>query len=81
MDEGYCDFVAQESSFPEDEGLRLLASGQGHPSHSYDYFKFRKMVRHLVETKNLSFSQLVDRANEFAVVEEEVRTAFQKELR
>ncbi len=25
--EGYCDYVAQESSFPESEGLRLLASG------------------------------------------------------
>ena len=81
VNEGYCDFVAQEGSFPEAEGLRLVEAGQEHPSPSFQYFKFRQMVRHLVETKHLSFSQIVDRSSEFAVVEEEVRTAFQKELR
>ena len=37
VDEGYCDYLVHESSFPEAEGLRLMASGQSHPSSAFRY--------------------------------------------
>lgn len=75
--EGYCDYVARESSFPEAEGLRLFASGQSHPSMSYRYFTYRQMVRYLVEHQHLTFSQVVARASESAAVAAEAREALQ----
>jgi len=77
VDEGYCDYVAHESSFPEADGLRLFASGQSHPSMSYRYFTYRQMVRYLVEHQRLTFSQVVARANESAAVAAEAREALQ----
>jgi hypothetical protein len=69
--EGYCDYLAQESSFPEAKGLHLLATGQQHPSGSFQYFIYRQMVRYLIEDRHFSFQQIVDRADEAAAVEEE----------
>ena len=69
--EGYCDYVAQESSFPEAEGLHLLATGKQHPSGSFQYFIYRQMVHYLIEDRHFSFQQIVDRADEAASVEEE----------
>ncbi len=69
--EGYCDYVARESSFPEAEGLRLLATGKQHPSGSFRYFVFRQMVNHLIEDRHFSFQQIVESADEAASVEKE----------
>lgn len=69
--EGYCDYVARESSFPEARGLRLLATGQQDPSGSFQYFIYRQMVRYLIEDRHFSFQQIIDRADEAAAVEEE----------
>jgi hypothetical protein len=69
--EGYCDYVARESSFPEAKGLRLLATGQQDPSGSFQYFIYRQMVRYLIEDHHFSFQQIIDRADEAAAVEEE----------
>jgi hypothetical protein len=69
--EGYCDYVAQESSFPEDKGLHLLATDKHHPSGSFQYFVYRQMVSYLIEDRHSSFQQIVERADEAASVEEE----------
>lgn len=69
--EGYCDYVAQESSFPEAKGLHLLATGQRDSSGSFQYFIYRQMVHYLIEDRHFSFQQVVDRADEAAAVEEE----------
>jgi hypothetical protein len=69
--EGYCDYVAQESSFPEAKGLHLLATGKHHPSGSFQYFIYRQMISYLIEDRHFSFQQIVERADEAASVEEE----------
>ncbi len=69
--EGYCDYVACESSFPNAKGLHLLATGQQHPSGSFQYFIYRQMVSYLIEDRHFSFQQIVDRADQAAAVEEE----------
>jgi hypothetical protein len=69
--EGYCDFVAQDGSFPEAEGLALLAAGKDDSSSSFRYFKYRQSVRYLMQNRQLSFQQLVDSANDLDRVESE----------
>ena len=73
LDEGYADYVARESSFPEVEGLRRMVSGERHPSPAYRYFEYRQMVRYLLEVKQLSFAQAVSKAGDAAALEQEVR--------
>jgi hypothetical protein len=73
VDEGYADHVARESSFPESEGLRRLTSGERDPSHAFRYFKYRQMVRYLLEVKQLSFAQAASKAGDAASVEKEMR--------
>jgi hypothetical protein len=75
--EGYCDYVAQESSFPEAEGLRRLTAYDDHPSMAYRYFLYRKMVSYLIEQQHLSFDQIAARAGDYANVERQTRLALQ----
>lgn len=58
--EGYCDYVAGGGSFPEEEGLRLLAAGRSHPAPSFRYFMDRKKVARLIEDQGLTFNALAE---------------------
>lgn len=78
--EGYCDYIAQEGSFPEGEGFRLMITGQRHPSTSFSYFTYRQMVRHLIESQHLSFEQIVSRASDFDAVHSETVQAIKATL-
>ena len=62
--EGYCDYVAGGGSFPEEEGLRLLAAGRSHPAPSFRYFMYRKKVARLIEDRGLTFDALVQLGDE-----------------
>lgn len=77
VDEGYCEYVARESSFPEAEGLRRFAAAEVHPSPAYRYFEYRQMVRHLIDHQHLTFPQIVARAGDAAAVTAEAREALQ----
>ncbi|MFN2475539.1 MAG: hypothetical protein ABR526_04270 [Chthoniobacterales bacterium] len=57
--EGYCDYIARESSFSEEKGMQLVARGEEDSSASFNYFVDRKMITHLLETKGYSFDQVV----------------------
>ena len=50
--EGYCEFIAGESSFPKDEGDRLLSQGEERTELSFRYFLYRRMVEFLLNEKN-----------------------------
>lgn len=73
--EGYCDYVANESSFPEAEGRALLATGRTHPSRSFQYFTYRNVVRFQLEERHLSFDKLVDRAGDYEACKREMTAA------
>ena len=77
VDEGYCEYVARESSFPEAEGLRRFAAAEVHPSSAYRYFEYRQMVRHLIDNQHLTFPQIVARSSDAAAVTAEARQAWQ----
>lgn len=77
--EGYCDYIAQQSSFPETEGLRLIRSSQSDPSPAFHYFVWRKMVQHLVDDEHYSFAQIVARAGDSERMKNETTAALQQQ--
>ncbi len=66
--EGLCDYVAGESSFPDDEGRRLLREGADDPSTSFFYFRARLMVEQLIRFERLTFDDVVRRDHEETAV-------------
>lgn len=73
--EGYSDYIAGESSFPESDGLALLAEGRSDPSKSFQYFLWRQMVEYLVQARGLAFDDLVAMGPEAHRVEMDTRAA------
>jgi hypothetical protein len=78
VQEGYADYVARESSFPEGEGLRNLRNGKDDPSASFRYFVYRQMVRHLIEDRHYSFDDLVRRAGNADAIKAETIAAIKE---
>lgn len=76
--EGYPDYVAHESSFPEEEGVRNLREGKEVSSGSFQYFVYRQMVRHLAEDRHLSFEEIVKRAGDGAAIKAETVAALKE---
>jgi hypothetical protein len=65
MVEGYADYIAQESSFPETEGMALFCAGGASDSPSFAYFKYRKVVGALL-ARGISFRALAAGHYDFA---------------
>lgn len=76
--EGYCDYVARESSFPEEEGFRMLREGKADSSPSFHYFLYRQMVRHLIEDRHYSFDEIVKRAGDEEAIKAETIAAIKE---
>ena len=79
INEGYSDYVARESSFPEDQGFRNLREGKDDRSGSFRYFVYRQMVRHLIEDRHYSFDELVKRAGDADAIKAETIAAIKKD--
>lgn len=58
-EEGYADYLADESTFDYTEGVRLLQEGETHPSPAYRYFKHRMLVQYLLEVEQVSFERFL----------------------
>ena len=50
-EEGYCDFVAQETSFDPEHGAAMLRRGEHERSASFEYFRWATAVRQLIEAE------------------------------
>lgn len=46
--EGYCDFIAKESSFDESEGFEIFCNNDKNDSYSYNYFKYRLYTEYIL---------------------------------
>ena len=57
--EGYCDYVAGETSFDTERGLALLRRGERERSASFAYFRWATAVQHLVEVEGASVERVV----------------------
>jgi len=58
--EGYCEFVAGDSTISLEEGMRLWRENKSDDA-SYRYLKYHLMVRHLLEKENMSVDDLFTR--------------------
>ena len=57
--EGYCDYVAQETSFDTAQGMALLRSGEREPSASFAYFRWAVAVEHLLEKEEADLEDVL----------------------
>ncbi len=57
--EGYCDFIAKESSFDSAKGIFTLCNYPTSSSLSFQYFKYRLYIDYLIKEKNSSFNEIV----------------------
>lgn len=78
VDEGYSDYVSQESSFPEEKGIQYLREGTDDPSRSFQYFVYRQMVRHLIEERHYSFGEIAKRAGDMEAIKAETVAALKE---
>jgi hypothetical protein len=58
--EGYCEYVAGDSTIPLEEGMRLWRENPNDDS-GYRYTKYHAMVKYLLEKENLSVDELFTR--------------------
>lgn len=56
-DEGYCEYIAGETTLSFDEGLRLWKENPNDSSR-YDYFKYHQMVKYLLQKERISIEEL-----------------------
>ena len=52
--EGYCDYVARESSYDEKLGWSQICNNEEGDSSSFNYFKYKTFVQYLVEEEKVS---------------------------
>jgi len=58
--EGYCEYVAGDSTIPLEEGMRLWRENTSDDA-SYRYVKYHLMVKNLLEKENMSVDDLLSR--------------------
>ena len=58
LQEGYCEYIAKESSFPENLGYEMIAKGKAEKSNSFKYFEYRKMVEFYLDKKGYTIGEL-----------------------
>jgi hypothetical protein len=57
--EGYCEFIARESSFGNTAGMEMFKKGQNDDSKSFKYFEYRKVMEYLINNQKFSFDEIV----------------------
>ena len=59
--EGYCDFIAKESSFNEKKGLQDICNDKDNSeSTSFKYFKYRKITQYLFEERKITLEKFLN---------------------
>lgn len=72
--EGYCEYVAGDSTIRLEEGLRLWRESPADDT-GYRYTKYHAMVKHLIEQQNLTPDDIFNRSLDQKQVEEDTLTA------
>ena len=58
LNEGYCEYISDESSFPESQGIEMITQGKTEDSNSFKYFEYRKMVEFYLDEKGKTIKEL-----------------------
>lgn len=59
--EGYCEYIGGSPSFDVDEGKRLFRRGQTEAVGPFRYFRYRLMVKYLMDIEGLDIEEIVAR--------------------
>ena len=59
-DEGYCEYVAGETTLSFEEGVRRWKENPNRDA-GYDYFKYHQMVKYLLEDEKISVEELFEK--------------------
>lgn len=57
--EGYCDYIAKESSFNFTEGMRLVFAKEQDASASFFYFTAHLCIKYLIEERGMLYSEIL----------------------
>ena len=75
--EGYCEFIARESSYDKQKGLQDICNGNENlDSPSFKYFKYRLYVKYLFEDINLSFNEFLNGDFEIAKLNKSLKKKY-----
>jgi hypothetical protein len=58
--EGYCEYIAEDSTIIYEEGVKLWKADQTNDS-NYRYFKYHMLVKYLIEREKLSIEDVFNR--------------------
>lgn len=71
--EGYADFIAKESSFSTENGLKLICNNDENiSSRSYKYFEYRIFTQYLLERRNTELKEFLKNEFELENLKQEV---------
>lgn len=71
--EGYADFIAKESSFSTENGLKLICNNDENiSSRSYKYFNYRIFTQYLLERRNTELKEFLKNEFELENLKQEV---------
>lgn len=73
--EGYCDFIAKESSYNETLGREELCSNSQEPkSPSFTYFKYRMLTEYLLKDKKVELDSFLENTFDLNQLESEYKS-------
>ncbi len=71
--EGYCEYIATNSSFDIDTGFDLIKAGKVDKSSSFKYFRYRLYVTYLLDIKGIDLDALFETKYNINQLDEEVK--------
>ncbi|HTH51465.1 MAG TPA: hypothetical protein VL501_06010 [Pyrinomonadaceae bacterium] len=74
--EGYCEYIAGESTIPLDEGVRLWLESPNDDT-GYRYSKYHAMIKYLIEKKGVSVDELFTTKLDESAVAAETLASYQ----
>lgn len=77
-EEGYCEFIAQESSIDDKNGIELFKNGQTDNSKAFKYFEYRTIMNYLINERKLSFDDVINQNFNFNKIKVEVKASLNK---
>ena len=74
--EGYCDFIADESSFNLQEGKKLICKEQDIESLSFQYFIYRMITTNLFENQKMSLDVFLREEMDYTELKKNLKTLY-----
>lgn len=72
--EGYCEYIATNSSFDIDTGFELIKTGKVDNSNTFKDFKYRLYVTYLLDIKGIKLETLIETEFDIDQLDNEIKT-------